>query len=95
MLPIFETQKDIAIIYCTECGESLDDFCFSEMVNDLNKIRIHHDKCKKEKRFNGDFCSKLFIAEPIEPDDDDECSNITTNHLSNRSLSFETNHRHL
>ncbi|MBI4811373.1 MAG: hypothetical protein HY800_08050 [Ignavibacteriales bacterium] len=54
-------------IYCTECGDKLEDFCFSEDAKNLEVIRKHHEVCKKVKRFKGDQCSRLFIAEPTEP----------------------------
>ncbi|MBA4312124.1 MAG: hypothetical protein C0417_05800 [Chlorobiaceae bacterium] len=51
--------------YCTECGETLDDYCFSKDVNNIEAIKQHHEQCKKTKKFNGDVCSRLFIAESV------------------------------
>ena len=51
-------------VYCTECGTTLENFCFSDGVNDLAAIRKTLAQCKKKGRFSGDFCSKLFIAHP-------------------------------
>jgi hypothetical protein len=58
-------------IYCTECGEALDNFCFDNESNNKQIINEQFHKCKKSKKFNGDVCSKLFISnnnldEPIE-----------------------------
>jgi len=52
-------------IYCTQCGEKLDDFCFSEDVKNLKAVKKHHEECKKVKRFKGDYCSRIFIAESV------------------------------
>lgn len=56
-------------IYCTECGEQLENFCFSEDVDNIETVRKQHEKCKNSDRFKGDQCSKLFIAQQIEPTD--------------------------
>jgi hypothetical protein len=50
--------------FCTECNATLDDYCFSSNVNDIESIRKAFDRCRKQGRFTGDFCSKLFIAHP-------------------------------
>jgi len=63
-------------IFCTECGATLENFCFSENAEDLGAIRKTLAQCRKQGRFTGDFCSKLFIAHPeaaegpAEEDDD-------------------------
>lgn len=54
-------------IYCAECGDKLEDFCFSEDAKKPEVIRKHHEVCKKTNRFKGEQCSRLFIAEPSEP----------------------------
>lgn len=64
-------------IYCTECGATLENFCFSENAEDLAAIRKTLAQCRKQGRFSGDFCSKLFIAHPEaaggpEGEDDDD-----------------------
>jgi hypothetical protein len=51
-------------IYCTECGATLENFCFSSTADDLAAIRKTLAQCRKQGRFSGDFCSKLFIAHP-------------------------------
>ncbi|MBI5020265.1 MAG: hypothetical protein HZB59_02420 [Ignavibacteriales bacterium] len=55
--------------YCTECGEVLDNYCFSSDVNNIEEIKQHHEQCKITKKFNGDVCSRLFIAEPVNQKD--------------------------
>lgn len=47
------------VIFCTECGDELDNFSFSN--GNLNKIRKNLTRCKKTGKFNGEFCSKFFI----------------------------------
>ena len=62
-------------VFCTECGAMLENFCFSAGADDLEAIRKTLAQCRKQGRFSGDFCSKLFIAHPDaarEPDDTPE-----------------------
>jgi hypothetical protein len=47
---------------CTACGDSLDDFCFSEGADDIKAILQRLAVCKKEGKFAGHFCARLFIA---------------------------------
>ena len=58
-------------IYCTECGATLENFCLSADATDLVAIRRTLAQCKKQGRFSGDFCSKLFIAHPEAVQGDD------------------------
>ena len=51
-------------VFCTECGSTLENFCFSAGAGDLKAIRKTLAQCKKQGRFSGEFCSKLFIAHP-------------------------------
>ena len=55
--------------FCTECGDGLEDFCFSETANDVEAVRKMFASCKKKHRFTGGLCAKLFIAGPMEVDD--------------------------
>jgi hypothetical protein len=58
-------SKETKDLYCTQCGEKLDNFCFSDEVKDINAIKKHHEECKKTKKFKGSYCSRLFIAESL------------------------------
>jgi hypothetical protein len=51
-------------IFCTECGATLENFCFSSAAEDLDAVRKTLAQCRQQGRFSGDFCSKLFIAHP-------------------------------
>jgi hypothetical protein len=51
------------VIFCTECGVELTNFCFTEKVNDPETVRKNLAQCKKTGKFNGEFCSKLFITD--------------------------------
>ena len=50
------------VIFCTECGKELENYCFSSSSKDINAIKKNLAQCKKTGRFVGEFCSKLFIA---------------------------------
>jgi len=66
------------VIFCTECGKELENYCFSMGSKDINAIKKNLAQCKKTGKFAGEFCSKLFIAgdEDLEElflkDDDDK-----------------------
>ena len=51
-------------IFCTECGATLENFCFSSAAEDLDAVRKTLAQCRQQGKFSGDFCSKLFIAHP-------------------------------
>ncbi len=51
-------------IFCTECGIELENFCFSSNADDIAAIRKTLAQCKKNGKFVGDFCAKLFVADP-------------------------------
>ena len=63
------TSDTKAKVFCTECGTTLENFCFSGAADDLEAIRRTLAQCKKQGKFSGDFCSKLFIAHPKALDD--------------------------
>lgn len=50
------------VIYCTECGEELEIFGCHDGSYNLESVKINYEKCKKEGKFKGEICSKLFIA---------------------------------
>jgi len=52
------------LVFCTECESELQDFCFSEWVDNLEELKRNHVRCKKKGRFVGEPCAKLFIADP-------------------------------
>ncbi len=49
--------------FCTECGEELEDFAFSEKVKNKTGLKKNHYNCVKTGKFSGEFCSKLFISD--------------------------------
>jgi len=49
-------------IFCTECNASLENFCFSDGVDNPEAIKKNLAQCKKKGKFVGDFCAKLFIS---------------------------------
>ena len=50
-------------IFCTECGAYLENFCFSSGAEDVKAIKKTLAQCKKDGKFVGDFCAKLFIVD--------------------------------
>ncbi len=51
-------------IFCTECNSSLENYCFSDGVDDAEAIKKTLAQCKKSGKFVGEFCAKLFISNP-------------------------------
>ncbi len=49
-------------IFCTECGESLQDFWLEDGVSDVKAIIKRMARCKAEGRFHGHFCARLWVA---------------------------------
>ena len=70
-----KSQNNNEPLICTECGDELEEFCFSPLVHDLDAIKRRLETCKKNGRFQGECCARLFIAEdpprpPPDPTDD-------------------------
>ncbi len=61
-LTINEEKKLNQAKYCTECGDTLDDFAITENAKDVEKVKENFENCKKTGKFKGEECSKLFIA---------------------------------
>jgi len=61
-------KKQQPTLFCTECGASLDDFCFSGDAGDLKAIQENLSRCKHTGKFQGESCAKLFIARTELPD---------------------------
>ncbi len=67
-------------MFCTECGDKLDDFCFNESASDVESVKKHMEGCKREGRYKGDMCARMFIADDsnserlpsVSPDDEEE-----------------------
>jgi hypothetical protein len=51
------------VVFCTECGDKLDNFCFTEGADDVDAVKKHMEGCKREGRYKGDVCSRVFIAD--------------------------------
>ncbi len=49
-------------IFCTECGESLEEFWRDDGAGDIKAIIQRMAHCKAEGRFHGHFCARLWIA---------------------------------
>lgn len=49
-------------LFCTKCGESLEDFWREDGAGDIKAIIQRMARCKAEGRFYGDFCARLWIA---------------------------------
>jgi len=61
----FDGEKLLSqkVIFCTECGVELTNFCFTERSKKPDAVRKSLEECKRVGRFNGEFCSKLFISD--------------------------------
>lgn len=70
--------KKLDVNFCTECGNDLNNFDFNESGKDKKKVEANWKNCIKTEKFNGDMCSKMFIANEDdsmwenEEEDDDE-----------------------
>jgi|OpeIllAssembly_1097287.scaffolds.fasta_scaffold1130772_1 hypothetical protein len=49
-------------LFCTECGDELDDFSFSEKNRNFHAVMENHKNCVRTGKFSGEFCSKVFIS---------------------------------
>lgn len=71
-------KKDKAlssIIFCTECGEELEDYSVSRNSTKKAAIKQHHI-CKKTGKFNGDMCSRVFITKNEDEDNPDSFNDL-------------------
>lgn len=65
------------VVFCSECGAQLDDFWMTPESKDPALAKARSEWCKKQGRFNGEVCSKHFIATadsslpPLEENDED------------------------
>lgn len=50
------------VVFCTNCGAELENFCFSEKSADVEAVRRTLAQCRKDGRFVGEYCAKLFVA---------------------------------
>jgi len=50
------------VVFCTSCGAELENFCLSEKSADVEAVRRTLAQCRKEGRFVGEYCAKLFVA---------------------------------
>ena len=57
-----DMQREPKSLFCTECDEELDNFCFSKKSKNKKTVKKRHEKCVKSGKFNGEFCSKIFIS---------------------------------
>lgn len=51
------------VTFCTECGDKLNEFCFDESATDVEAVKKHMEGCKREGRYKGDMCARVFIAD--------------------------------
>lgn len=63
-------QEKTDVIYCIECGEVLDDFSFNEVSKDINAVKKNFEDCKHTGKFKGDVCSKLYIVDETDPEEE-------------------------
>lgn len=61
-----DNDKRDKIVFCTECGASLDDYALSDEALDPKNAEANFKNCRKTGKFKGEVCSKLFIAQNFE-----------------------------
>ena len=49
-----EVQQKPDVLFCTECGATLDEFCFSSTAKDIKAIRENFARCKHSGKFQGE-----------------------------------------
>jgi hypothetical protein len=59
---IKKEMQSIKPLFCTTCNKELDIFWLTPQATDPEAVRKNHEECVKLGRFNGEFCSKMFIA---------------------------------
>lgn len=59
---ILNKKSEPKPIFCTECGEDLTEFDFSDNADNPEKVKERLNNCKKIGKFNGEFCAMYFIA---------------------------------
>lgn len=57
-----QTGQRKEAVYCADCGMELDTAALSEMIKDYKLLVKKFASCKKEGKFTGDLCSKIFNA---------------------------------
>ncbi len=67
-----DKENDDLPLFCTECGDVLDDFAVSDNAKDLKKVKENFDNCKKTGKFKGQNCSKLYISSNTEEFNDED-----------------------
>jgi hypothetical protein len=55
-------KRKKGLAFCTECGESLQDFWLESGSLDVQSIVKRMANCKAEGKFQGNFCARLWIA---------------------------------
>jgi hypothetical protein len=48
--------------FCTQCGNELEEFCFSPGAENLDSLRTAALRCQLEGHQTGKVCAKVFIA---------------------------------
>jgi hypothetical protein len=56
------------IVFCTMCGEKLDEYCFSTDTENIEALKNHIAGCKVNGKFTGGVCARFFIANPDDLD---------------------------
>jgi hypothetical protein len=55
-------DEEINLKFCLNCDD-MDDLAVSSEAADLEQLHQRFDNCVNTGRFDGDFCSRLFVAE--------------------------------
>ena len=63
--PRKNSEQVDSVKFCLNCDD-MDDLATSPEVNDLKGVKDRFHNCDKAGRFEGDFCSRIFVADPGE-----------------------------
>lgn len=64
-----DVDSDQKVVFCTECGDKLNEFWKDEIASDVDAVKKHMEGCKREGRYKGDMCARVFIADDTNLED--------------------------
>jgi hypothetical protein len=59
-----DSRNGNSIAFCLNCND-MEDLALSEEEMDIALLRQRFDNCRNTGRFDGDFCTRLFIVRDV------------------------------